>query len=123
MADYNYFEAGSYNFICETCKQKKKSSQLQVQWDNKVVCKNCYDSKHPFLEERPVVIDGLGVPLARPRPDAIFITNANDTTGSIWGTRYRVGYSYQDDVAWENWAEHWRGQQSVPFSSTEFPLR
>lgn len=123
MTNANYFEAGSWNVICDTCKQKKKDSNCRKQWDNLFVCNACWDPKHPYLWPRPVVIDGKAVPIARPRTPDKLVESPNNTTGSIWGSRYWNGSSFVSDLTWENWAEPWGGVSEADYNPTNFPLR
>ncbi len=115
----NYYKKGTWNVICDTCGQKFKRDQCKKQWDGIIACNSCYDSKHPYLEPIPVMLDGLGVPDARPRPDATFISDPAGT--SIWGTSYyNEGVTVQD-IIWDNWTTNWDTDDTAPFS--DIPLR
>lgn len=73
MSHANYYKQGSFNIICSQCGQKYKDSECSQRWDGVVVCKNCYERKHPFLEPVPSPIDSLPVDRAQTRPTERFI--------------------------------------------------
>lgn len=123
MSNANYLRLGSYNFICDTCGQKKKREDGQKQWDGALVCKACWDPKHPWLIPLPAVVDGLPVPDARPRPSAIDIVTSLPTL-SIWGVQYqRLNGDLSSDLVIDDWDEIIGGSGTVPFTATNFPLR
>jgi hypothetical protein len=70
----NYYKKGSYNIICDRCRCKFKREDCQKEWNGLLVCKFCWDPKHPELTPIPAVIDGLPVPDARPRPTDTEVT-------------------------------------------------
>jgi C4-type Zn-finger protein len=47
MGNANYLEIGSYNFICDRCGFKFKSSKMKKEWNGLVVCYKCFEPRHP----------------------------------------------------------------------------
>ena len=121
MANYNYYSPGLHNFICMVCRQKKKSDQLMIRWDNVIVCKKCYEPKHPFLEPRPMVDDIEPVWDASPRPSPSYITNLEGGL-SIWGSIYKRGFNLVPDIEWQDYDEFWGDSEGIPYTSENFPL-
>jgi hypothetical protein len=39
---------GDYNVICDRCGFQYKASQLQKEWTGFMVCKECYEPRHPM---------------------------------------------------------------------------
>lgn len=71
MGDADYFAKGSYNVICDQCAKKMKHFEAYHQWDNLVVCRQCYDPR-PAQDFVRGVYDRQAVPDPRPDPDPIF---------------------------------------------------
>lgn len=44
------FKSGDHYVICDQCGFKKYRSECRFQWDNLLVCKECYDPRHPQLD-------------------------------------------------------------------------
>ncbi len=74
-----YFEQGSHNLQCDTCKRIIKSSQAKKSWRGYIQCSRCYDPKHPNEIPRQVHPDGEPVIDARPE-NRIFLNVINPTT-------------------------------------------
>ncbi len=53
-ADYLDF-SGNYNAICDRCGFKYKASKLKEEWTGFMVCKSCFEPRHPqdFLRGIP----------------------------------------------------------------------
>ena len=64
MIDDNY-KHGDWNAICDRCGFKYKASKLREEWTGFMVCKECYEPRHPqdFLRG---VADDPSVPWSRP---------------------------------------------------------
>lgn len=79
MGKADYYASGQWNFICDQCGKKFKSSQMRKQWDGLEVCKKCFDYRHPqdFVKG---VKDTQSVPVTRPDTDPTFTSNAQDLT-------------------------------------------
>lgn len=62
------FVSGDWNFICDSCGQKKKASVGKLRWDGFRVCPDCFEMRHPqdFLRAR---VDNQSVPWSRPKAD------------------------------------------------------
>jgi len=118
----NYFKLGSYNVICDRCRQKYKRDDCRKEWNGLLVCKFCWDPKHPWLEPLPQVIDGKGMPDARPRPNETY-TDISSSDLVKWGGPYLVGTDLVTDLSWDSWSAFWDGDDRQPFSSTSFPLK
>lgn len=85
MSKTGYVHA-DYNVICDRCGFKKKRSECLKEWTGLLVCKKCYEPRHPqdFVKARA---DKQSV--ADPRPD----------TQTVFGTTaINVGAS-KDDIA------------------------
>lgn len=59
MGAADYWLPGAWNFICDQCGEKFKSTKAQFEWDGLTVCRQCLDPRHPqdFIRpfaERPV---------------------------------------------------------------------
>lgn len=65
MGSRDYAKLGDYNVICDTCGFKRKFSETKLQWDNKLVCQECYEERHPQDFVRGLT-DKQTVPIARP---------------------------------------------------------
>ncbi len=72
-----YFESGSNNVQCQTCKKILKRSDAKRTWQNYIVCQRCYDPKHPNDYPRQIPRDDIAVMDARPRQT----TNITVSTG------------------------------------------
>lgn len=115
----NFYRQGSHNFICDKCGQKHKREQGQKEWTGILVCKSCYDPKHPWFEPLPLTIDSQPVPDSRPRPRAISISSSGLET---WGSFYfDASGNLNSNVTWEGWNSHWGGEDQVEFNSENFP--
>ena len=123
MTNANYLDKGNYNVICDRCGQKNKRDNCQKEWNGLLVCKRCWEPKHPWLVPLPVVVDGLPVPDARPRPSPVYIATSLPTL-SIWGVQYqRASGAVYPDLNCEDWDEIIGGSGTIPFNATNFPLR
>jgi hypothetical protein len=51
----DYYKHGDWNAICDCCLFKFKASELRKQWDNQMVCADCYEERHPqdTIQPRP----------------------------------------------------------------------
>lgn len=58
--------------ICDRCGFEFKSFQLQKEWTGLMVCKECWEPRHPqdFVK---AVTDKQSVPWARPEPEDVFV--------------------------------------------------
>lgn len=44
----NYYVHGAWNAICDGCGFKYKSIELRKQWDGFMMCKDCFEMRHPL---------------------------------------------------------------------------
>lgn len=73
MGSRDYYKKGEWNTICDRCGAKRKSGEMQIEWDNYWVCKRCFETRHPQDFVRGVE-DDQSVPISRPRGEDVFIT-------------------------------------------------
>ena len=72
------FVKGAYNCICDRCGYKFKSFELQMTWDNLLVCSDDWEPRHPqdFVRAKR---DRQRVPI--PRPEQVDTFTQETTTG------------------------------------------
>lgn len=122
MTEANYLLKESWNVECDRCGQKNKRTNCDKEWTGLLVCKRCWEPKHPWLLPVPVVIDGLPVPDARPRPKSTYIVPTKWTL-SIWGVQYqRLNGTLASTITFGNWDEIIGGSGTIPFTASNFPL-
>jgi hypothetical protein len=71
----SYYLKGGWNVICDRCGFKKKNTEVKLEWDNLIVCKEyCWEPRQPqdFVRAIP---DMKPVPMARPDSDPQFLDN------------------------------------------------
>lgn len=75
MAGKSFFADGLWNFFCDLCGAKRKSSEGVRTWDNFYVCRHHKEERNPqdFLRG---VRDDQSVPWARPEPADTFVSLA-----------------------------------------------
>ena len=84
MAGKDYFASGQWNFYCEFCGAKNKSSDGRKTWNGYWVCSHHKEVRNPqdFLRG---VKDDQSVPWARPAQPVAFVAGAAfpilDTSG------------------------------------------
>jgi len=79
MGKSDYYAAGQWSVICDQCGKKFKSSQVKKQWDGLIVCKRCYDPRHPQDFVRGVK-DDQSVPFTRTESTIAFTSDATSLT-------------------------------------------
>jgi len=79
MGKSDYYAPGQWNIECDQCGQKFKSSQVKKQWDGLIVCKRCYDPRHPQDFVRGVS-EKQSVPFTRPESTDDFTDGATSLT-------------------------------------------
>ncbi len=58
---------GEHLFICDRCGWTYYSSDKRIEWNGVVVCKDCYDPKHPTIGQRiPSIYNESAIRNARP---------------------------------------------------------
>ena len=86
MKDQNTLKLGDWNAICDRCGFKYKASDLKEEWTGNMVCKECWEPRHPqdFLRGIP---DDQSVPWSRPeQADA----GGTDINGNTFPPTYTV---------------------------------
>lgn len=68
----NYLKKGSWNVICDRCGGKFKADKLQLEWDNLMVCRRCYEIRQP-QDFQEGYIDQQIPAYVRPEPEDIFV--------------------------------------------------
>lgn len=63
---------GSWNAICDRCGFKYKSFQLRKEWTGLMVCKNCWEPRHP-QDLIKIPKDDQSVPWSRPEQNDVFV--------------------------------------------------
>jgi len=63
MGDYDYYEHGTRNAICDGCGFKFKLNRLKKQWNGFMVCSKCWEREPPsnrpdIRTERPRRVEG-----------------------------------------------------------------
>lgn len=73
MAEDNYYKKGVWNCICQRCGFKFKSDQITKEWTGLLVCRECFETRHPqdFLRGRAEI---QKVPFTAPEPTDTFVT-------------------------------------------------
>jgi hypothetical protein len=74
----NFYISGEFNVICDRCGQKHKAHNVLQEWTGFIVCKPCYEHRHPqdFVKAHS---DKITVPFTRPRPIDLFVDDGNRT--------------------------------------------
>lgn len=62
----------TWNAICDRCGFKYKAFQLRKEWTGLMVCKECWEPRHP-QELLRIPKDDQKVPWTRPEPADVFI--------------------------------------------------
>jgi hypothetical protein len=75
MGKADYYASGDWNAICDKCGKKYKASKLKTEWNGLIVCKKCFESRHPQDFVRGVV-DSPYVPFRAPEGPDVFTTEA-----------------------------------------------
>ena len=69
----NYYVSSGWNCTCDRCGKKKKASEVKLEWTGFIVCRDCFELRHPqdFVRAKQ---DKIAVPFTRPIP-TILSTN------------------------------------------------
>jgi hypothetical protein len=86
----DYYAHGENNVICDRCGNKYKASQLRKEWDNFMVCSECWEPRQPqdFVRGRA---DQQVPPYSRPEQedDYTFVC-------TLWSVQGRADYGTAD---------------------------
>jgi len=66
---------------CDICGLKWRASETRLNWKRQIVCKLCYEPKHPSLNRKPLPKEQDYIRDARPAPTEVFV-EPGDITGS-----------------------------------------
>jgi hypothetical protein len=47
MGKADYYAQGNWNAICDKCGKKYKASKLKTEWNGLLVCRTCFEFRHP----------------------------------------------------------------------------
>ena len=96
----DFFANGQWNFFCDLCGRKEKSSKGVKTWDNFYVCRKHKEQRNPqdFLKG---VKDDQTVPWSRPEPADTFVapavcspTGSSGYAGNAVAGCARAGFIY-----------------------------
>jgi hypothetical protein len=73
MGKRDYYKRGEWNARCDRCGAKFKSGELDLEWDKFLVCRLCWEPRHPQDFVRGLK-DDQTVPISRPPGEDKFIT-------------------------------------------------
>lgn len=76
MSGRDYYKSGDWNFHCDVCGLKRKSSESRQRWDGAITCRECWEPRHPqdFIRS---VKDDQSVEFSRPE-NFILLENRTD---------------------------------------------
>lgn len=80
----DFYADGQWNFYCDLCGRKEKSSKGVKTWDNFYVCQYHREERNPqdFLKG---IKDDQTVPWSRPEaPDTFVVIQCTNYTSSAW---------------------------------------
>lgn len=71
--EHTYYVSGEFNFICDVCGFKKKSSEARERWDGLMACRKCWEPRQPqdFVQTKE---DKITTEWSRKEPDDQFVT-------------------------------------------------
>jgi hypothetical protein len=75
---YDYYEEGAWNFRCQECFKKMKSSMAMFRWDGFWVGPECWEIRNPQDYIKPIP-DNPSVPWSTGDPPPIFIDGSTTT--------------------------------------------
>ena len=98
MPKLGYYEAGSWNAVCDICGRGFKFNQLSLAWDNTWRDPECWEIRQPQDFVRGIK-DDMSIPIARPR---VFPANFSP---AIWhNSDGTVAYWYNSNTTPAVWA-------------------
>jgi hypothetical protein len=66
---------GTYLQICDRCGFRYRNTQTRKEWTGLIVCKGCFETKHPQLTVKPKK-DMQAVRHARPEAEDVYLSTA-----------------------------------------------
>lgn len=82
MGQADYFLLGANNVICDRCGFKYKSTQVRKEWTGLIVCKKCWDPRHPQDKVRAVK-DDQSPSVNRPEATDTFLSPGDVTADDL----------------------------------------
>ena len=82
MSYRSRWDNGSWNVICDVCGRKFKDNQLQMRWDNLMVCEKDWETRQPQDFVRGVA-DIQAPPFVRSEQSDYFIPIYNGYTNAL----------------------------------------
>lgn len=76
---FTWWKSGSWNTICDRCGFKFKAENLQLEWDGLMVCRDCWELRHPQELIRPIA-DQNKLPWTRPEATDTFLNLSDGCT-------------------------------------------
>jgi hypothetical protein len=67
------WKAGVWAVICDRCGFEYKSNEVKRTWDKLIVCKSCWEPRHPLDYIRARKEESNKLPFTRPEPPPQFI--------------------------------------------------
>lgn len=77
MPAQTYFESGTHNRMCDYCAKDMKRNQLRRNWENLLVCEECWDTDPNKLFNSPIRTRGT-IPAKDVNKDDLPAYNAAD---------------------------------------------
>jgi hypothetical protein len=100
---FTWWKSGTWNTICDRCGFKFKAEELREEWDKLMVCKDCWEIRHPQDLIRPIP-DQAKLPWTRPESTDQFIsvTYTADHSCPINGEFAQADYGAADCAIVDN---------------------
>lgn len=76
------FQPGNYWVVCDRCAFSYRRSDMRKEWNGLVVCKKCWETRHPQDFVRAVSDTIAPQGLNRPEPTEIFVTGTEGSGGA-----------------------------------------
>lgn len=89
MGKADYYRSGAWNFYCDLCGAKTKSTDSMLTWNGLRVCRHHKEVRNPQDFVRGVK-DDPSVPWSRPKPADIFVPQTCTLKGSNSIPHYAV---------------------------------
>lgn len=81
MSYNQHWVASAWSALCDRCGFKYKSFQLRKEWTGLMVCKDCWEPRHP-QDLIKIPKEDVSVPWSRPEQADVFITVTYSTAGN-----------------------------------------
>lgn len=83
----NYLELGSWNVVCDRCGYEYKHHQLQKEWTGLMVCRKCYEPRHPQTLIKAMATESVPS-WTRPEPTDVFLVTGDALLTELLDTLY-----------------------------------